>query len=152
MASLFTPRQFAARRHSPVFTRYKLRACGPEWRSIGRGLIAACDGSEKQIILPGMVFGVEIRSGKPVILSYACAKDNRAKKPITLSYAKSIAAIEAFYPDHVLEFEELIELIRTRMPKIYRPSKAEWFAVWGLAYDEETRQIENPRQLCESCT
>ena len=59
-----TPREYAAERRSLPFGLSTLSTGEPDWRKIGRGLIAVVDGDpHKLMVKPGMVYGVEIHGG-----------------------------------------------------------------------------------------
>lgn len=71
-----TPREYCASLRSLPFGAHTLRHGVPDWRKIGRGLIAVTDGSERQRVKPGLIFAVELDgAGKPQIYNYRVAPD-----------------------------------------------------------------------------
>lgn len=67
-----TPREYSAARRSLPFGAYMLQASGnPDWRKIGRGMIAAVGSdADGPMIYPGKVYAVEIHNGQIGFASY----------------------------------------------------------------------------------
>lgn len=67
-----TPREYSASRRSLPFGASMLqKASNPDWRKIGRGMIAAVDGDTGvPMICPGKVYAIEIHNGQIGFASY----------------------------------------------------------------------------------
>lgn len=145
-----TPRMYAAHRRAPLFGSRKLPSDGkPEWRKIGRGLIAAHDGGfDRKIVYAGHVFAVEIHGGRIGIASYRTR--TQGCKAYTINTARLMAATRQFVLDKwPITYDEMRAEVRNTYPTIVMPDPTAWYAEYGLTYHEATHTVSNPLGLRE---
>ena len=149
-----TPREYARNRQSLPFGAYRLVNDGnPDWRKARGGLIAVTDGTERQYVSPGLLFGVEIVGGKPVIVSYwrkGAMSGLCGSRPYTLkSVQQMVTKGQITRRKWPLTYQDMITMVRNIHPRAWIPDPVSWYAEYGLSYDEATGEIRNPRGLRE---
>lgn len=146
-----TPREYAAERRSLPFGAWSLSTRGrQDWRKIGRGLIAVVDygDPDKPIVMPGMVYGVEIHGGVIGIAAYRRRADS--DRPSSYQYCRVCATHDMYdvrrWP---MTYDEMMAEVRAVYPTIWSPGPIDWYHEYGLIYDEATGMISNPNELME---
>lgn len=146
-----TPREYAAERRSLPFGAWSLSTRGrPDWRKIGRGLIAVVDGDTKTpMVKPGMVYGVEIHGGVIGIASYRLRNDS--DRPSSYQYCRVCATHDMYevrrWP---MTYDDMMAEVRAVYPTIWSPGPIDWYREYGLSYSEATGEIRNTRGLREN--
>lgn len=137
--SNLSPREYCARNHSPAFLRCQLVQQGePVWTKIGSGLIAVTDGSLREYVAPGLVYGMELDSdGTPVIASYWTAAEPAdglgATRPYTLGSCKSMAQQGRLVIRRMpVTYYDMVRTVRSVHPLAWIPSEADFRAEFGL--------------------
>lgn len=135
-----SPRNMCARNHVPAFFRRQPdpRPGEPAWKKIGGGLIAVTDGSKREYVAPGLIFGVELDGGgggTPGICSYWTPVDPEeglgAKRPYTLSTCKSLSRSDDLVRRPV-SYIEMVTMVRTVHPLAWIPGEEEFWAEFGV--------------------
>lgn len=143
-----TPREYAASRRSLPFGAARLSRDGsPDWRKIGRGMIAAVDGNgDNPMIYPGCVYTVEIHGSQIGIAAYHASRDGEQTYRCGRLYATLGLYQIAKWP---MTYDEMMAEVRAVCPTIWAPDPIDWYREYGLSYDEATGEIRNPRGLRE---
>lgn len=129
-----TPRERCAYSRSPAFR--KVQQEGPAWKKITGGLLAVTDGSAKEYVSPGLVFGVELDAdGKPVIASY-WTEPNQAcgiEPPRTLGTCKVMVHRGSMIVRQMpLTYQDMARMVRAVHPLAWVPAEADFMAEYGL--------------------
>lgn len=120
-------------------------ACGgiPGWRKVGRGLIAVADGSAKQYVAPGLVFGVELSDGGPPELrSYwrESGGDAMTKqlydRPYALRTIRRLVAERQMVKREAIGYDELVRRVRSVHPGCWVPPPEMFALGYGLTADD----------------
>lgn len=150
-----TPRDYACHtRSAPFGARQNLHDGKPDWRKARAGLIAVTDGTEYQYVAPGLLFGVEIIDGRPVIVSYWRDWDDTtgllAARPYTLkSIYQMVGKGQIVRRKWPLSYDDMIRMVRAVHPDAWVPDPITWYDEYCLDYDEATGEVHNPFGLCE---
>lgn len=144
-----TPREYAAERRSLPFGVSTLSTGEPDWRKIGRGLIAVVDGDPNKLMVePGHVYGVEIHGGVIGIAAYR--RRNDSDRASSYQYCRVCAAHDLYevrrWP---MTYDDMMAEVRAVYPTIWEPGPIDWYREYGLSYAEATGEIRNPRGLME---
>ena len=145
-----TPREYSASRRSLPFGASMLqKASNPDWRKIGRGMIAAVDGDTgAPMICPGKVYAIEIHNGQIGFASYR--RKPRDDEPYSYHYGRLCAVHGDYEIDRwPMTYDEMIADARTTYPTLWSPGPIDWYREYGLLYDETTGQVHNPLNLKE---
>ena len=148
-----TPREYAAGRRNVPFCGYGLSTDRPDWRKIGGGYIAVTDGTEKQYVAAGLIFGGEIRKGKPCIISYwraGAGEGLHGSRPYALWTLKTMVCDGVIVPrTGPISYDDMIRMVRSVHPGIWIPDPIAFYAEYGLVFDEATGEINNPFGLAD---
>ena len=152
--AIITPRDYARNRRSLPFGAHEITHDGkPDWRKARGGLIAVTDGTDHQYVATGLLFAVEIIDGQPVIVSYwrsGADTGLHASRPYTINSVRQMVTkgqiVRRKWP---LSYEDMIRMVRAVHPDAWVPGPIDWYAEYGLSYDEATGEIRNPRGLRE---
>lgn len=141
-----TPREYCASRRSLPFGEHRMRRGVPDWRKVGRGLIAVTDGSEKQYVVPGLIFGIELSdSNVPEICTYwRVASDDKMKRrfydrPYALSTIRRLVAERKIVRSGTLNYDELARHVRSVYHNCWLPP----LDMFALEYDLVVRIRED---------
>lgn len=111
------------------------------------------DGTDHQYVATGLLFAVEIIDGQPVIVSYwrsGADTGLHASRPYTINSVRQMVTkgqiVRRKWP---LSYEDMIRMVRAVHPDAWAPGPIDWYAEYGLSYDEATGDIRNPRGLME---
>ena len=128
-----TPREYSAARRSLPFGAYMLQASGnPDWRKIGRGMIAAVGSdADGPMIYPGKVYAVEIHNGQIGFASYR--RKPRDDEPYSYNYGRLCAVHGDYEIDRwPMTYDEMIADARTAYPTLWSPGPIDWYREYGL--------------------
>ena len=145
-----TPRQYSAARRSLPFGASMLQTTGnPDWRKIGRGMIAAVGSdADGPMIYPGKVYAVEIHNGQIGFASYR--RKPRDDEPYSYNYGRLCAVHGDYEIDRwPMTYDEMIADARTAYPTLWSPGPIDWYREYGLSYNETTGEVHNPLNLKE---
>lgn len=149
-----TPREYACDRRALPFGAHKSTPAGrPDWCKARAGLIAVTDGTDRQYVAPGLLFGVEIIDGTPAIVSYwrvGAEEGLHSSRPYALNSVRQMVTtgqiVRRAWP---LSYADMIRMVRDVHPQAWVPDPIAWYAEYGLMYDEVTGEIRNPFKLGE---
>jgi len=112
----------------------------PGWRKVGRGLIAITDGSVRQYVAPGLVFGVEAPDGGPPELhSYWRESGGNVMmkrlydRPYALRTVRRLVAERQMVKGEAIGYDELVRRVRSVHPGCWVPPPEILALEYGLA-------------------
>ena len=118
---------------------------GPGWRKVGRGLISVTDGSAKQYVAPGLVFGIGFSDeGTPEFRCYwrDSGDDGMLKqlynRPYTLRTIRRLVAERQMVKFDTIDYDELVHRVRTVHSNCRIPQQ-EMFAMEYGGYEQAKR-------------
>lgn len=133
-----TPREYCRNRQALPFGQARQRSGCPDWRKAGAGLLAVTDGTERQMVPPGLLYGVEIgMDGAPVIVRYWAAEKAVAggavyDRPYTLKSLKWLIACGKVERREELTFEAMKDQIRQALPGAWLPALEQFAGEYGV--------------------
>lgn len=147
-----TARKYCAKRRCHCFGKYRLADSGkPEWRKLSNGYIGVVDGSPKNYVAPGMIFAIEMHRGNAVINSYT--RNNLTglaeTKAYTLQTLYQFLKFKDQWTATPISFKGMIKFVSDRYPDIKMPTPKQFFAEYGLNYDEETGSLTKIVELAD---
>lgn len=111
----------------------------PNWRKVGRGLMAITDGSAKQYVAPGLIFGVEAPDGgTPGLCAYwrESGGDPMIKRmydrPYALRTVRRLVAERQMTKCDKIDYNELVRRVRSVHPSCWVPPPEMFAMEYGL--------------------
>lgn len=134
-----SPREYCASRRVSAFRKQQRAIDGqPRWKKATKGLMAVTDGTGRDYVAYGLMFGVELQEdGTPAIASYwfsnAPTEGLAARIPHTLGSCRtSIQLGNVSVLKMPITYQDMVRSVREVYPRAWVPDEATFLLEYGL--------------------